>query len=563
MRTLKRIMVQVLSLVIILTLLPLNTVWAASAYDFIVSTEASTTRVEMGQDFTYDIKIKPYNSSDAKYFTRISLTITPEDGFAISNVTSSDSRVNITWNYSTGACTIQWAPKYDGIVACESNLATVKMRCKGGEGYYNLTSKTLSVSPSIYHYQGGIYTGYNYTTDFDTVNFYKGCGENLTWSLNTSGVLTISGTGAMRNYNSSGTPWGNNIKSVVIKNGVTSIGDYAFSGCSNLESVTIPESVTSIGTAAFSECISLKSISLPSKLTTIGASALRECTGIKEITIPNGVKELGWCNLMDCTSLEKVTLPASITKLGSSAIGGCTSLTDIYYEGTEAEWNNIVKTDGWDSGSVTPNGTYTLHFKRSEIISIEEVSINKTSLSLTAGETETLVATVLPSDATDKSVIWSSSNSSVASVDNGVVTAISPGTAFITVTTVAGNKTVTCSVTVTAQNTEEYKINSINVRNSDGTALTEIPTGSFLASVSITNLTSEGDTLVMLASYSAEGRYKGLMWISVEDMSVGATISVTLPIDNSDGTIAQLKAFTVASFGNLVPLGSAVRFPVK
>lgn len=430
-------------LIIMSTVIAVPTTTSASEYDFVVSTEASTTKVEIGQDFTYDIKVKPYNSSDVKYFSNISLTLNPEDGFVISNVTSSDSTVNITRNYSTGAYIIRWAPKYDGIVDCESNLATVKMRSKGGEDYYNLTSKTLSVSPTIYHYQGGIYTGYTYTTDFDTVNFYKGCGENLTWSLNTSGVLTIIGTGAMRNYDQSGTPWGNNIKSVIIKNGATSIGDYAFSGCSNLESVAIPESVTSIGSGAFMGCTSLQSISLPSNLTTIGESTFRECTSIKEITIPNGVKELSWCNLMDCTSLEKVTLPVSITKLGLSSIGGCISLTDIYYEGTESEWNNIEKTDGWDSGS--PSEFYTLHFA---IISVERVTLNKTSATLTVGDTLTLTATITPTNATNKNVTWKSSDTTVATVSNGVVTAKKAGTATITVTTADGSKTATCTVTV-------------------------------------------------------------------------------------------------------------------
>ena len=78
--------------------------------------------------------------------------------------------------------------------------------------------------------------------------------------------------------------------------------------------------------------------------------------------------------------------------------------------------------------------------------------------------------------------------------------------------------------------------------------------------MSITNIASEGNTLVLLASYSAKGQYQGMMWVSVEDLPVGATCKVTLPVDNSDGKIENLKAFTVASFSNLTPLGDVVSF---
>ena len=109
------------------------------------------------------------------------------------------------------------------------------------------------------------------------------CGDNLTWTLSNAGVLTISGTGAMTNYlvNS---PWNNNqlIKSVVIGNGVTSIGDFAFFECYNLMQVTIPDSVTSIGTHAFASCRSLRSITLSNNILSIGSYAF-DSSGLLEI----------------------------------------------------------------------------------------------------------------------------------------------------------------------------------------------------------------------------------------------------------------------------------------
>ena len=100
------------------------------------------------------------------------------------------------------------------------------------------------------------------------------CGENLTWTLYSGGTLIVSGTGAMTDYsNGSNAPWFNScssIKSVIIENSVTSIGDYAFDGCSSLTSVTIPDSVTSIGDGAFFGCSSLASVTIPDSVTSIG-----------------------------------------------------------------------------------------------------------------------------------------------------------------------------------------------------------------------------------------------------------------------------------------------------
>lgn len=157
---------------------------------------------------------------------------------------------------------------------------------------------------------------------------------------------------------------------------------------------------------------------------------------------------------------------------------------------------------------------------------------------------------------------WESSAPHIAAISQtGRVTAVSPGTAIITVTTLDGGYTASCAVTVTERKAEEYRINGITVRDSGGEQLTAIPTGSFLASVSITNLTSEGDTMVLLAAYTAQGQYKGLMWVSVRNLPVGASVEVTLPVENSDGTIAQMKAFPVASFSDFTSLGPSADFP--
>ncbi len=113
------------------------------------------------------------------------------------------------------------------------------------------------------------------------------CGDNLTWELTADSVLTISGTGTMNNSSSSSRAqwydYRSSIKSVVIEEGITSIGNYAFNACSGLASVTIPNSVTSIGNYAFNDCSGLTSVTIPNTVTSIGRSAFYGCTNLKTV----------------------------------------------------------------------------------------------------------------------------------------------------------------------------------------------------------------------------------------------------------------------------------------
>ena len=175
------------------------------------------------------------------------------------------------------------------------------------------------------------------------------CGNNLTWNLNAeTGVLTISGTGAMEDYSyfpSVPAPWNNyrsSIKSVIINDGVTSIGSYAFRDCSSLTSVTIPESVTSIGSSAFADCSSLTSINVDANNANYcsidGVLFSKDKTTLiqypigntrSEYIIPNSVTSIGNYAFDGCSSLTSVTIPNSVTSIGECAFYGCRSLTSI------------------------------------------------------------------------------------------------------------------------------------------------------------------------------------------------------------------------------------------
>ena len=158
------------------------------------------------------------------------------------------------------------------------------------------------------------------------------CGDNVTWRLSDDGVLTISGTGDMADFEWDGTPWcsvSSQVKSVVIKDGVTSIGDCAFGGCISLTSVSIPDGVISIGFAAFENCSLLTGVTIPNSVTGIGDWAFNCCTSLTSVTIPNSVTNIGWAAFGGCTSLTSVTIPNSVISIGDWAFGGCTSLTSM------------------------------------------------------------------------------------------------------------------------------------------------------------------------------------------------------------------------------------------
>lgn len=162
------------------------------------------------------------------------------------------------------------------------------------------------------------------------------CGENLTWTLDDSGTLTISGSGAMADYSIGNTPWfseHSSIIKVVIGGGVTVIGDYAFNQCCNATSVSIPDSVTAIGDDAFSNCNSLTSITIPDSTLSIGNFALHDCTSLTNVVIPNSVTTVGDYAFSHCTSLASVTIGSNVTSIGNSTFLQCSNLTTIRFYG--------------------------------------------------------------------------------------------------------------------------------------------------------------------------------------------------------------------------------------
>ena len=185
---------------------------------------------------------------------------------------------------------------------------------------------------TVYLEEGSTLTSGQLGVDENKISSYQSWTEdNLTWTLTADGTMTISGKGAIKNYsnNNPATQKKDNIKKVVIEDGVTSIGDSAFSDCRSLTDITIPGSVTSIGMSAFSDCSSLASITIPESVTSIGNYAFYNCTGLTSITIPKSVTSIGVGAFDSCTGLTGINIPEGVKSIGAFAFSECTNLTDI------------------------------------------------------------------------------------------------------------------------------------------------------------------------------------------------------------------------------------------
>ena len=177
-------------------------------------------------------------------------------------------------------------------------------------------------------------------------------GDNLQWVLSCDSVLTIRGTGAMKDYGYSGGPWGSSnlkyIKSVVIEQGVTSVGKLAFYRCQAMTSVTMSGTVTSIGNSAFETCSALTSVTIPNSVTSIGDGAFSYCEALPSIEIPNSVTSIGKTAFEKCTALTSITMGNGVTEIGGGAFKNCTNLTEVYINDLAA-WCGINCAGDWSN----------------------------------------------------------------------------------------------------------------------------------------------------------------------------------------------------------------------
>ena len=304
------------------------------------------------------------------------------------------------------------------------------------------------------------------------------------------------------------------LASITIPDSVTSLGSAAFYNCDALTKLEIPDSVTSIGNQLCYDCDALTEVKLGKGLTAIPASAFEHCDVLESIVLPYRVSSIGSKAFKDCLVFKSITIPRATTTIASDAFSYYDKLTIYGVPGTYAETYANEKgiafvgrevnatavtlsettltlykgqsaklqfavtpadfTDAvsWKSGSTSVAtvaddgtvkavavGTATIKLivgsvsascKVTVVQPVTGISLNRTSLTLQALDTFQLTATVNPSDAYNKEIVWSSDNESVAAVDQtGLVTALKKGTATITAAAQDGSgNTATCMVTV-------------------------------------------------------------------------------------------------------------------
>jgi hypothetical protein len=157
------------------------------------------------------------------------------------------------------------------------------------------------------------------------------------------------------------------LKSIKIPEGVISVGKSAFSSCPGLEKLKIPDSVTSIGEGAFSGSPNLKTVILSKNMKTLKQSLFNCCSCLEEIVLPEKLEIIEKRVFVNCYNLRSIIIPETLTTIydensysqHQSTFGGCYSLNDIYFRGTEEQWNKIRKSTGWFRAF--PNG-YKIHF---------------------------------------------------------------------------------------------------------------------------------------------------------------------------------------------------------
>lgn len=147
------------------------------------------------------------------------------------------------------------------------------------------------------------------------------CGDSITWTLDDSGNLTLSGSGEMWNNGYDDSPFKDyEIRKATVKYGITSIGESAFLGCRGMTELTLPNSVRSIGKYAFDSCTGLTNLALPSSVTSIGSAAFQGCSGLTELTLPSSVTSIGESAFICCSDLSKITSLAEIPPVCGSGV---------------------------------------------------------------------------------------------------------------------------------------------------------------------------------------------------------------------------------------------------
>ena len=301
------------------------------------------------------------------------------------------------------------------------------------------------------------------------------------------------------------------LKEIIIPDSVIKILDHAFSNCTSLESITIGSGVESLGDEWIASCRRLESITVSPENKTYSSvdgvlfnkdkselSAYPIGNKRSSYTIPDGVEKIGKKAFYGCRYIESLTIPVSVAEIEASALGNCYDIRAVYYLGTREQWKEVVigadnymfalvnvrcADDSqcrhvWGEWEVVEEATYekdglerrvcslckaeqTRKIPRLGAVKVDAIELSESEKKLNVGKSFTITATVKPDNAWNRTVTWSSSDPSIATVDeNGTVTAIAEGEAIITAESADG---VTAECKVTVEKKESFGKKLLNV----------------------------------------------------------------------------------------------------
>ena len=347
-----------------------------------------------------------------------------------------------------GITTIGWGA-FKGCKGISGNLeipnSVISIGVHAFNGCSGLTG-TLTIPDSVTNVENGAFAGCKgFTGDLiipDSMTTIGNKGyEESTWYVGPfTGCSGLSG-------------------SLTIPDSITSIGNDAFSGCTGFTgSLTIGNSVTSIGDSAFSGCRGFTgSLTIPDSVTSIGDRAFSGCSALTTLTIPNSVKSLGNASFSNCSSLTNVTIGNSVSELQHSVFDACKVLSSVYFKGNAptlgtdvfrlcSENLTLYCYKKYSTSFITYGGKWNGYplVVLDDAEPTPEVGLRLTGAALDVGSTIRFSASVSAGD----TILWSSTDSNVASVENGTVTARSEGTAVIIAAAKSGGTAVSFEVTV-------------------------------------------------------------------------------------------------------------------
>lgn len=385
-----------------------------------------------------------------------------------------------------------------------------------------------------------------------------------------------------------------NLTSAIISSSMRSIPMNTFYNCTSLINVTIPSSITRIESQAFYSCSNLKSIIIPDSVTIIRSHAFRYCTSLESIKIPNGVVRIEIHTFDDCVSLTNIIIPDTVIRIDDYAFDNCKglksmtipdSVTSIGYDTFRGCINALVYVNSEAVKKlVTTTYSFSDPIKSSQVVvsgqtatvKVTSIDLNTQNLYLSVGKTQAFTPTVMPSDASNKGLIWETSNQDIAMVDNsGNITGMGVGTATITCTSKDGSKVSTnCSVTVTKGTVQVIKAESISLSTTNSSwavGQTGVLTASILPSNTtnktvtwsssdnnIATVTSAGvvtpktaGSVTITATANDGSGAKGTKTITVSGQS---TTGGTTPTDTKVTDITLLGSSSISTKGGTITL---------